>query len=331
MAGFKQNTDTVPAMLTPGEFVIRKEAVDQLGKPFLESLNQTGGGHIAIDELIALGNMPTGFQDGGEVAGAGREYAPGTVMGTVDSSAVMRRLLGQIGTDRDYRNLLKKRHGETLGQTHIDHRVEIGDMLDQEKINEVLKYFMSQDINEDLKGRDDSDGVKKFQYGGAVTGGQSLESIYTEFGADPIDKYKKRLESLYDTSDERAQARESFGAGVKGVREGGEKSLSDLYSQYSGGQQGFGAKNQFLSKSGGDIREGYQSKLEEGFAGYKQNISDIYSSAKADIFSGLSDLDSADGTTAVWPRNPEVGDTHNRDGIEYEWTGSDWTEISEDG
>ena len=297
MAGFKQNTDTVPAMLTPGEFVIRKEAVDQLGKPFLESLNRTGGGHIAIDELIALGNMPTGFQDGGEVAGAGREYAPGTVMGTVDSSAVMRRLLGQIGTDRDYRNLLKKRHGETLGQTHIDHRVEIGDMLTQEKINEVLKYFMSQDINEDLKGRADGGEVKKYEYGGAVTGGQSLDDIYAEFGEMPHQQYRDRFESLYDTADERAQARESFGSGVKGVREGGEKSLSDLYSQYSGGQQGFGAKNQFLSKSGGDIREGYQSKLEEGFTGYKQNISDIYSSAKADIFSGLTDLEALEGTS----------------------------------
>lgn len=35
-----QGTDTVPAMLTPGEYVLRKKAVDQLGVPFLQRLNR---------------------------------------------------------------------------------------------------------------------------------------------------------------------------------------------------------------------------------------------------------------------------------------------------
>ena len=37
-----RGTDTVPAMLTPGEFVIRKKAVDSLGTNFLNGLNQQG-------------------------------------------------------------------------------------------------------------------------------------------------------------------------------------------------------------------------------------------------------------------------------------------------
>ena len=37
-----QGTDTVPAMLTPGEFVIRKEAVDAIGVDNLEEMNNTG-------------------------------------------------------------------------------------------------------------------------------------------------------------------------------------------------------------------------------------------------------------------------------------------------
>lgn len=45
------NTDTVSAMLTPGEFVLRKEAVERLGVPFLEGLN----------------NGTQGFQRGGLV------------------------------------------------------------------------------------------------------------------------------------------------------------------------------------------------------------------------------------------------------------------------
>ena len=35
------NTDTVPAMLTPGEFVVKKDAVAILGLPFLERLNKS--------------------------------------------------------------------------------------------------------------------------------------------------------------------------------------------------------------------------------------------------------------------------------------------------
>ena len=38
--------DTVPAMLTPGEFVIRKEAVDKIGLNTLENLNQNGDVNI---------------------------------------------------------------------------------------------------------------------------------------------------------------------------------------------------------------------------------------------------------------------------------------------
>ena len=45
------STDTVPAMLTPGEFVLNRSAVRGLGRPLLETLNATGslgstGGHV---------------------------------------------------------------------------------------------------------------------------------------------------------------------------------------------------------------------------------------------------------------------------------------------
>jgi len=47
-------TDTVKAKLTPGEFVIRKEAVDAIGVPMLNMLNNIPkeGGHSAIDKII---------------------------------------------------------------------------------------------------------------------------------------------------------------------------------------------------------------------------------------------------------------------------------------
>lgn len=47
-----KGTDTVPAMLTPGEYVMRKKAVDRLGVPFLRSLNRLDIGS-AFDSLMS--------------------------------------------------------------------------------------------------------------------------------------------------------------------------------------------------------------------------------------------------------------------------------------
>ncbi len=67
--------DVVPAMLEPGEFVINRKAVNALGVDNLEVLNDAGGAHSAIDELIASATVanslqnakPPHFQEGGQV------------------------------------------------------------------------------------------------------------------------------------------------------------------------------------------------------------------------------------------------------------------------
>ena len=65
-------TDTIKAKLTPGEYVIRKEAVDMIGVPMLEKLNnmpEEGGGHSAIDRLIQMATLQNmkSMDHGGEV------------------------------------------------------------------------------------------------------------------------------------------------------------------------------------------------------------------------------------------------------------------------
>ena len=63
--------DNIPAMLQSGEYVVRKEAVDELGKDTMDMINNAdrlgyaGGGlvpqgehgHSAIDELLALNTL----------------------------------------------------------------------------------------------------------------------------------------------------------------------------------------------------------------------------------------------------------------------------------
>ncbi len=64
--------DTVPAMLEPGEFVIRKDAAEKIGMKNLEMLNNADrleNGNSAIDELIALSTLSgsQGMYGGGSV------------------------------------------------------------------------------------------------------------------------------------------------------------------------------------------------------------------------------------------------------------------------
>jgi hypothetical protein len=61
------NGDTVPAMLTPGEYVIRKDAAAAIGMPMLERLNK-GDKSVIAD----MGAKVQRFANGGMVEGLGK-------------------------------------------------------------------------------------------------------------------------------------------------------------------------------------------------------------------------------------------------------------------
>ena len=67
-----QNTDTVPAMLTPGEFVIRKDAADQIGPEKLHMLNNID--RLSNTALLENAKSPMGYQEGGK---AGKRISSG--------------------------------------------------------------------------------------------------------------------------------------------------------------------------------------------------------------------------------------------------------------
>mgnify|MGYP001399780857 CR=1 FL=1 len=60
-----QSTDTVPAMLTPGEFVIRKDAADKIGPEKLQMLNNVD--RLGDMALLENAKSPMGYQKGGLV------------------------------------------------------------------------------------------------------------------------------------------------------------------------------------------------------------------------------------------------------------------------
>jgi hypothetical protein len=88
MAGV--STDTVPAMLTPGEFVIKRESAAMLGEPFLRKLN-------AVSD-----NATQGFHAGGGVNQNNRPH------GNIDALIGQAQLANMSGdVDRDNLEILK--------------------------------------------------------------------------------------------------------------------------------------------------------------------------------------------------------------------------------
>jgi len=74
------STDTVPAMLTPGEFVIRKEAADEIGRDKLHAMNNVD----RLSGMAAVTNYkPAKFQEGGDVSGRKKAHLALAGMGMI--------------------------------------------------------------------------------------------------------------------------------------------------------------------------------------------------------------------------------------------------------
>ena len=120
MAG---STDTVPARLTPGEFVIKRESAEMLGLPLLEQLNSVSNGaaHDNIDALIAeatlsqmqpmagggyVGNQNiASYQDGGAVDDTLTAEDLAFMNMSQDVSGVKSYLNPNIVFGEDYKNM----------------------------------------------------------------------------------------------------------------------------------------------------------------------------------------------------------------------------------
>ena len=85
--GSVPGTDTVPAMLTPGEFVMNKSAVQKHGVGFMKNLNRGRVPGFRRGGLVGTGNVQY-KQDGGSVANNGGgviSLDPSKVQGVLDN------------------------------------------------------------------------------------------------------------------------------------------------------------------------------------------------------------------------------------------------------
>lgn len=81
----ERGTDTVPAMLTPGEYIVRKQRVDQLGAGFMHAVNSMRFSRDSLAAMLsgpAAPSRPRYFAEGGPVtAGSSGPAAGGSVGG----------------------------------------------------------------------------------------------------------------------------------------------------------------------------------------------------------------------------------------------------------
>ena len=233
-------TDTVKAMLTPGEFVIRKEAVDMIGVPILEKLNDMpeAGGHSEIDRLIAqatLKNM-TGMYGGGMVNA--KQYMGG---GKVD-------MYGHGGKVKNQMMMGYEHGGEAHGNLKPIPDDNPGLAKLPEKVRNKMGYMQEGgEVEDSLMGMMYGGKAKKkkkygYQEGGSVSpemytsmirkligklGGEEPEGMYTPEGGLTKKGYAKMLgadpESIsIDTLSFKNPANYMFKVSGKGVQSGAD-------------------------------------------------------------------------------------------------------------
>jgi hypothetical protein len=110
-------TDTVKAILTPGEFVIRKEAVDMIGVPMLNMINNMPekGGHSNIDKLIERATMANmkGMYGGGMVQAGPKPMGTGGMVDAYRGGGMVMDQYGHGGMVN--KDMMSYKHG---GKVH---------------------------------------------------------------------------------------------------------------------------------------------------------------------------------------------------------------------
>jgi hypothetical protein len=136
-------TDTVKAILTPGEFVIRKEAVDMIGAPMLNMINNMPekGGHSNIDSLIEKATMANmkGMYGGGMVQAGPKPMGTG---GMVDAYRGGGMVMDQYGHGGKVKKNLKPvpKNNPGLGKLPESVRNKMGYMQNGGEVEKMQGY-----------------------------------------------------------------------------------------------------------------------------------------------------------------------------------------------
>ena len=327
--------DTVPAMLEPGEFVIRKDAAEKIGMNKLNMLNNADrleSGHSAIDELIALstlsgsqqmvsgGNvkkMPqSGYmQDGGSVDDPleidarqrmGIQQAMGNI-GIMDNTSDKGILSGLSKMQRDIEllKMMESRYPNPKSmREYRSMKEDSGDIMNMDEMIEALSRAAGATQNKfKVEGYDN--GGQVYQYGTGSTEVPNIADIYEAAGIMPdspeqLEAFQSKF--LYDPSREETTVAD-YMSNVSGIRSSASGALESARAKsesIGGGFAGFGERGRIVSEAGEAVGEKAGRALEGAQRGL---FEDIRQQREDYISAGVAGLDRLGeaGTTGYTP------------------------------
>ena len=326
--------DNFPAMLKTGEYVLRKEAVDEIGKDKLDMMNNvdrlgyvSGGlvpegsnGHSAIDELLALNTLSsqrnvdmtrdTGMYDDGGMAKDPLEIAARQMMGAqgdiggigMRDTTSLKSILNDLNRMQlDYKTMERQRSrypDEKSFKDYKENRVEAGDSMGLEEIVRILSRAAGATQQmPSVKGY--GNGGETYSYGTGSTEMPTLADVYDETGvmiADPSQRLKFENRYTYDPSEEETTIAD-YQSNVKGVRTGAASALEKnraAASSAGGGFSGFGERERMISDSSSDIYQKGNRALSDSSRGLYDSIKGMREDYLADAVSALDLIDEGD-------------------------------------
>jgi len=326
--------DNFPAMLKTGEYVLRKEAVDEIGKDKLDMMNNvdrlgyvSGGlvpegsnGHSAIDELLALNTLSsqrnvdmtrdTGMYDDGGMAKDPLEIAARQMMGAqgdiggigMRDTTSLKSILNDLNRMQlDYKTMERQRSrypDEKSFKDYKENRVEAGDSMGLEEIVRILSRAAGATQQmPNVKGY--GNGGETYSYGTGSTEMPTLEDVYDETGvmiADPSQRLKFENRYTYDPSEEETTIAD-YQSNVKGVRTGAASALEKnraAASSAGGGFSGFGERERMISDSSSDIYQKGNRALSDSSRGLYDSIKGMREDYLANAVSALDLIDEGD-------------------------------------
>ena len=303
--------DNFPAMLKTGEYVLRKEAVDEIGKDKLDMMNNvdrlgyvSGGlvpegsnGHSAIDELLALNTLSsqrnvdmtrdTGMYDDGGSAKDPLEISARQMMGAkgdiggigMRDTTSLKSILNDLNRMQlDYKTMERQKSrypDEKSFKDYKENRVEAGDSMGLEEIVRILSRAAGATQQmPSVKGY--GDGGQTYSYGSGQTEMPNIADVYEAAGYMPNEKQLENFQSqfLYDPSREEATVG-SYLSNVKGIRSDAGKALETSRSKsesIGGGFSGFGERKEMLSEARQMVDEEAGSGIETAQRGLFEDI-----------------------------------------------------------
>ena len=326
--------DNFPAMLKTGEYVLRKEAVDEIGKDKLDMMNNvdrlgyvSGGlvpegsnGHSAIDELLALNTLSsqrnvdmtrdTGMYDDGGMAKDPLKIAARQMMGAqgdiggigMRDTTSLKSILNDLNRMQlDYKTMERQRSrypDEKSFKDYKENRVEAGDSMGLEEIVRILSRAAGATQQmPSVKGY--GNGGETYSYGSGQTEMPTLADVYDETGvmiADPSQRLKFENRYTYDPSEEETTIAD-YQSNVKGVRTGAASALEKnraAASSAGGGFSGFGERERMISDSSSDIYQKGDRALSDSSRGLYDSIKGMREGYLADAVSALDLIDEGD-------------------------------------